>query len=296
MKIIFLGTGSMVPTKTRNHTAIFLSYKDEGILIDCGEGTQRQFRTAKISPTKITKILITHWHGDHVFGLPGLIQTLGASNYTKTLEVYGPKGSKEYFKYIYAAFIPRVNIKLKINEIKEGKFFENENFVLEAKNLKHGINCYAYAFVEKDKRRVDVKYVSEFGLKKHPILKKLQKGKDITWKGKKIRASKGTYIKKGKKIAFVLDTLFCENAVEIAKNSDILICESTHLSNLKNESKEYKHLTSKESAEIAKKAKVKELILTHFSQRYNDVSSLKKEASEVFKNVKIAEDFMVVEL
>ena len=97
MKITFLGTGAMLPTKERNPNAIFISYNSEGILIDCAEGTQKQLRLAGISPTKVTKLLITHWHGDHVLGIPGLIQSLGASNYTKKLEIYGPQGSKNFF-------------------------------------------------------------------------------------------------------------------------------------------------------------------------------------------------------
>ena len=96
INITFLGTSSMIPTEDRNHSSIFLSYKNEGILIDCGEGTQRQLRIKKIKPSKITKLLITHWHGDHVLGIPGLIQNLGAHNYSKTLEIYGPKNSKKY--------------------------------------------------------------------------------------------------------------------------------------------------------------------------------------------------------
>ncbi|MBN2112208.1 MBL fold metallo-hydrolase, partial [Candidatus Woesearchaeota archaeon] len=139
MEIVFLGTSCMVPTKERNHSAFFLSYKAEGILFDCGEGTQRQLKIAGIKPQKVTKILLTHWHGDHVLGLPGLIQTLGASEYSKTLEIYGPKGTSKHIKAMFEAFVFDKPFEMKVKEVAGGKFFENADFILEAKPLKHGI-------------------------------------------------------------------------------------------------------------------------------------------------------------
>jgi ribonuclease Z len=294
MKITFLGTGSMIPTKERNHTSILISYKTENILIDCGEGTQKQFRIAKISPSKITKILITHWHGDHVIGLPGLIQTLEKNEYSKTLEIYGPKGTKKYFKNMFKGFIFKQTIKIKIHEINQGKFFENEDFEIHAIKLEHSCLCLGYSFIEKNKRKINLNYMKKFKLTRHPILKKLQEGKDIEWKGKKIKAKLATTIKKGKKLTIILDTKYTDNAVKLSKNSDILICEATHLDELKEKTEKYKHLTTKQAAKIAKKANVKKLILTHFSQRYKESKNLLKEAKSVFKNTKIAEDFMVI--
>src|SRR4030042_1237487 len=129
ISIIFLGTSPSIPTAKRSHTAVVLKYKDETILIDCGEGTQRQFRKAKLNPCKITKIIITHWHGDHILGLPGLFQTLALSNYSKTLFIYGPKGTKKFINEIYKMFIFKNKLKLEIKEV-EGKFFENQDFYL----------------------------------------------------------------------------------------------------------------------------------------------------------------------
>ena len=118
IELIFLGTSSMVPTKERNHTSILISFKGNNILVDCGEGTQRQLKIAGISIAKINKILITHWHGDHVLGLPGLIQTLATSEEEKVLEIYGPKGTKERFKYMFKAFeFDHNRIKLDIKEV-----------------------------------------------------------------------------------------------------------------------------------------------------------------------------------
>jgi len=144
MKITFLGTSAMLPTKERNPNAIFISYNSEGILIDCAEGTQRQLRYAQISPTKVTKLLITHWHGDHVLGIPGLMQSLGANNYNKKLEIYGPKGSKIFFKNMMNGLAFKSRIKYELKEINEGKFFENEDFYLESNNVKHSITCLSY--------------------------------------------------------------------------------------------------------------------------------------------------------
>ncbi|MBL7051484.1 MAG: ribonuclease Z [Nanoarchaeota archaeon] len=290
MEITTLGTSSMVPTINRNHSATLLTYKNENILIDCGEGTQRQFRKAKISPVKITKILITHWHGDHVLGLPGLMLTLGHSNYNKTLEIYGPKGTKKFMSHIYKFFETRLKIDYKVHEIEKGIFFENDKFKLEATELDHGPICLAYSFIEKNKRKIDKKYLEKNKIKANPILKQLQEGKNITYNGKKILASKATFIVPGKKITFIADTGVCKNAIEIAKKSDILFCESTFLSELQEKAKETNHLTVKDAANIAKKAKVKKLILTHFSQRYKDLKVFKKEAQLNFKNTDIAED------
>ncbi len=296
MKITFLGTGSMVPTPERNHTAILLSYENENILVDCGEGTQKQLRLAKIAPTKITKVLITHWHGDHVLGLPGLIQTLGAQEYSKVLDVYGPKGTKEFITNMFKGFINEFRIKIRINEINEGIFYKSKDYSLEARRLNHSTICYGYSFIEADKRNVNVSYTKKFGLTRHPILKELQEGRSITWKGQKIKMEDATTLKKGKKISFILDTGYTKSAVELAEGADLLICEATHLEELKEKTEEYKHLTTKQAAGIAKEANVKKLIITHFSQRYKDLKKLEKEAKDEFKETIAAKDLMEIAL
>ena len=292
MKITFLGTGSMVPTPKRNHTAILLSHGNENILVDCGEGTQKQLRIAKIAPAKITKILITHWHGDHVLGLPGLIQTLGANEYSKVLDIYGPKGSREFIANMFKGFVNEFRIKMRVNEIKEGVFFSSKDFSLEAKMLEHSSPCFGYSFIEADKRNVNINHTKKFGLTRHPILRELQQGRSITWKGQRISAEEATTLKKGKKLTIILDTKFTKSAVELARNADLLICEATLLDELKEKTEEYKHLTTKQAAEIAKEAGVKKLVITHFSQRYKDTRRLEKEAREVFKETTAAKDLM----
>lgn len=296
IKITFLGTSSMLPTLERNHTSIFIKYKNHGILVDCGEGTQRQLRKAKISPSRITKLLITHWHGDHVLGIPGLIQNLNANNYKKTLEIYGPRGTKKYLKNLLSGISFQNRVKSKIKEISSGIFYKDKDFLLSSYPLKHIIPCLGYTFQESNKLKINLDYLKNFGLTQHPLLGKLQQGKDIIFKGKKILAEKATIPKPGRKISIVLDTAPCKNAIKLAKNSNILITEATWTSELKAHVEKRKHLTSELAAKIAKKANVKELILTHFSQRYKDLTEIEKEAKKIFKNTKLAEDFLEIQL
>jgi ribonuclease Z len=291
--LVFLGTSPSIPTAKRNHTAVLLKYKSETILIDCGEGTQRQFRKIKLNPCKITRILITHWHGDHILGLPGLFQTLALSNYSKTLYIYGPKGTKRFINKIYKMFIFKNKLKLEVKEV-HGKFFENQDFYLEAASLKHGARTNGYSFVEKNKIRLNRAKLKKLKLPNSPLLKKLQQGKNIKYKGKVIKAKDITYLEKGKKITFLWDTVLCNNCQKIAKDSDLLITESTYA---EKDIKKYKHLTAKQAAKIAKKSKSKKLILTHLSQRYeNNEKVILNEAKKTFKNTIIAEDLMKVEV
>jgi len=296
MKITFLGTSSMVPTAKRNHISIFLEYEDEGILVDCGEGTQRQFKKAKIRPTKITRLLITHWDGDHTLGIPGLIQTLAGDEYSKTLKIYGPKGTKERLKELLKIFFTD-KLKMEVFEVKEGIVAETEKFKIEARKLEHRPLTYGYAFIEKDKRKIDISYLKrKHGLGSHPVLKDLKLGKAIVWKGKKITPKEATYVEEGKKVAFVFDTKYCENAVQLAKNADIAIAEATFSKEFQKKAGEYYHMTSVDAAKLAKKAKAKKLVLTHFSQRYKDVSQILAEAKAIFKNTEAAEDMMQIKL
>ncbi|MEM2956237.1 MAG: ribonuclease Z [Candidatus Pacearchaeota archaeon] len=296
MELTFLGTSQAIPTERRNHTAILLEYEDESILIDCGEGTQRQFRKAHLNPCKITKILISHWHGDHVLGLPGLLQTLALNNYQKTLDIYGPKGTKKYIELMLNMFIFKEKIKVNIHEISQGVFFESKKFLLEAFPLEHSASCLAYVFKEKDRLRINKEKIQKLKLK-GPIIGELQKGKDIVVNGKKIKAKDVTYLQKGKKITFIMDTSFCIQCFKAAEKTDILISEATYSKEMEEKAKEYKHLTAVQAAEIAKKSKAKELWLTHLSQRYEkNPEILLKEAKKVFKNTKLAEDLMKIKI
>jgi ribonuclease Z len=295
IKITFLGTSDAVPSAERNHTSILLNYKDENILIDCGEGTQRQFRKAKLNPCKITKILITHWHGDHILGLPGLLQTLSFSNYNKALFIYGPKGTKKFMEVLLKTFAFQGKIKLNVEEV-EGKFFENEDFYLEAEKMSHGIPCNAYNFVKKGRIRIDKNKLKKTKLQ-GPILKKLKDGKDIIYNGKRYLAKNLTFEEIGKKISFVFDTSFNGRIIPFVKDSNLLVCESTFGTELEEKASEYKHLTVKQTAEVAKKSKSKKLILTHISQRYSkNPKKILDVAKKIFKNSFLVRDLDVVEI
>ena len=295
INITFLGTSSTVPTTTRNHMANLLDYKDEHILIDCGEGTQRQFRKAKINPGQLTRLLITHIHGDHTFGLPGLFHTLALNNYSKTLYIYGPKGTKEFINKIFTLFVKNKKIKYEVKEVNN-KFLETKDFDLIAFPLEHDSPCNGYIFQEKDKLRIDKQKLKKLRIpEKSPELGKITQGKNIKINGKTINYKNITYKQKGRKISFIFDTRLCNNAKKLAENSDLSIIESTFLASSENGeqlSKEYFHLTAKQAAQIAKQAKVKQLILTHFSQRYEHKEDLiLAEAKKIFPNTRLANDF-----
>jgi len=291
IKINFLGTSAQIPTANRNHSAILLNYKDENILFDCGEGTQRQFRKAKLNPCKITKILITHIHGDHIFGLPGLLSTLNFSGYNKELHLYGPKGFKRILEDFLDLDHLKNGFKIKIEEVS-GKFYESKDFYLEAESMEHGIPTNAYNFVVKSKFRIDKSKLKKYKIKEGPLLKNIKQGKDIVCNGKKYKAKDLIYNEEGKKVSIVLDTLFNNKIKKFAENADLLICDSSFSSKNSEEAKEHLHLTAKQCGEIAKSAKVKKLILTHISQRYdNNLKELLDDAKSSFKNVVVAEDF-----
>lgn len=288
--ITFLGTGNAVPTKLRNHTAILVSYRNENILIDCGEGTQRQFKIAGISPTKLTKLLITHWHGDHILGIPGLFQTLAMSEYSGNLEIYGPKGTNSFMKVLSDLF-KEFKIKLKVQEISNFKIGKKE-LIIESKAMSHGTPANAYSITIPNRLRLDKSKLKKLKLPNSPLIGQLQEGKDIVFNGKKITSKSVSYTEKGKKITIILDTGMNKNAIDLAKDSDLLVVESTFSSEDEEQAKEYKHLTSKDAATIAKKSKSKKLILTHISQRYeHNLELIENEAKKVFKNTIVAKDF-----
>lgn len=296
IEITLFGTSSMVPTKERNQNAILLSYKSEGILIDCGEGTQRQFKQKGIPLTKITKILLTHWHGNHVFGLPGVISSLGAMNYQKTLYIYGPKGTKKHLASLFEAFVFDRRIELVVEEISSGVFLKTDEFSLECQPMEHGVPTLGYSFLEHDILHIDMKMAKKAGLPQGPLLGRLQDGKSVEWKGKKIVPEDVTFKEDGKKVVIVLDTAPCQNAIKLAKDADLLICEATYASHLEEKSREYLHMTGKDAGLIANQAGVKKLVLTHFSARYKDVHEVEEDARNVFDNVEAGKDFMVIHL
>ena len=296
MNIIFLGTSAMVPTKDRNHSGIYLEYRGEGILFDCGEGIQRQLKLAGITPTKIKQICISHWHGDHVLGLPGLLLTLGSCDYTSCLRLYGPTGSKNYLKNMLTGFAEKISIDVEIIEVSTGTIYDGSDYSLECTKLEHSIPCIGFAFHEKDRRRINVSFVRKLGIPDGPLLGKLQNGKSVEWKGKKVDVNEATRIIKGKRIVYIGDTVPCANAQKLAKNADILIAEATHSDEIEDKAEAYGHMTAKQTAMLASESEVKKLIMTHFSQRYKTVDMLLEEAKTIFPKTECAYDFMKVKI
>jgi len=285
----------MQPTKKRNHPSFMLSYKTENILFDCGENVQRQMRLTGIKPAKVTRLLISHWHGDHVFGIPGLMSSMGADQYAKKLYIYGPKGSKKYLTHLFKSFASNDIIPYEIKEVKSGVFFENDEFQLVAEPLKHSAECVGFSFIEKDRLRIKVAKAEKLGLS-GPILGKLQEGKDVTYNGKKIKSSDLTYLVEGKKISYIADTLPCNGANKLAQNADLLISEGTHLSDIKEKTRKYMHLTVKDAALIASENNAQQLVITHISPRYKSTSEIVSEARTYFDNTIVAEDFMKIKV
>ncbi len=294
IKITFLGTSDAIPTAERNHTSIWLNFAGENILIDCGEGTQRQIRKAGLNPCKLTRILITHWHADHILGLPGLLKTMAMSGYNNTLYIYGPTGTKFLMNSLMKLFAVRDEFKIEIREVS-GKFLETGAFYLAAEKMIHGVACNAYSFVKKEQVRIDKSKLKKFGIREGPHLKDLKKGKNMKYNGKMYKARNLTYEEEGKKITFVFDTKINDKIVPFARNSDLFVCEASSVD--KEGAKKYQHMMAEQAAETAKKAKVKKLVLSHISQRTErDLNGNLSRAKKKFGNIIIAKDLYSVEI
>tara|TARA_Y100000310_G_scaffold343131_1_gene449366 strand:- start:1445 stop:2338 length:894 start_codon:yes stop_codon:yes gene_type:complete len=294
-EITFLGTGCMQPTKERNHAGIMFNYDEELLLFDCGENIQRQARIAGFKLPKIKKIFITHWHGDHVFGLLGLLNSLSAQKDESTVYIYGPKGTSENVKIIKKLLGNQVP-KLTVKECGKGKVVDTEKYVVTSQPLNHSVPCVGFKFEEKTRMKFKMTLLKKFGLKPGPLLGKLQRGKTITHKGKKISPKDVMYEIPGKSFVYITDTRPCKGAETLAKEVDVLIIESTFKEDLQEKAIEFSHLTTKEAALIGNRSGAKKIILTHFSQRYKYVKELEDEAKQYFPEIKAAEDFMKVKL
>lgn len=296
IELIFLGTSAMVPTKDRNQQSIFISYLDKGMLFDCGEGTQRQLKIAGISFHKIDKIFISHWHGDHVLGLPGLLQSLNNVEYNKVLYIYGPNNSKKFLARVLESYVFVNHIDIRVEELQEGSVVKDSEFSVHAHLLDHNIPCLGYRFVEHDKRKMNMATAKKFGLKEGPLIGKLQQGETVEYKGKKITPNDVSTLITGKKIGIIADTGDCQGCTLTAQDADILISEATFSASDVEKAGDYKHLTAQQAGLIAQRGNAKKLILTHFSQRYKGVQELLDEARAVFPTTELAFDFMKIKI
>ena len=294
MDLTFLGTSSMVPTKRRNHSAFFLKYKQYGLLFDCGEGTQRQLKKADLKVTKVSHIFITHWHGDHVLGIPGLLDTLNMSDFQKELFIYGPKKTAERVKKLLALFPSHRSFPITVKEITEKKVLDTKEFTITAIPLKHGVPVVGYRFQEKDSRKIDMKKVKKYAIPQGPLLGEVQQGKTITVKGKKITPDKVSEIVPGRSVVFILDSSFKKTMIPFAKDAEVLVSEATYDTGEEQLARDHYHLTAEQAATIAKEGKVASLYLTHLSARYAQPKVILESAKKVFKNSFLAEDLKTI--
>jgi ribonuclease Z len=298
LSILFLGTGGSWPTIKRNVTSIAIKRGSEVILFDCGEGTQRQFQKSNLSYMQISKIFITHFHGDHFLGIPGLIQTMQLNDRTLPLHIYGPRGMNRLTEQLLSLGYFKPNYPIISHELDEETLDFKEYFIKTMK-VKHGIPSLAYCLEEKMRPgKFDKEKALKLGIPEGPLFSKLQKGQTITLKdGRKIKSEiiLGP-ARKGRKIVISGDTIPVEKMVDFAKDSDILVHEATFDSSLKDISSEYGHSTAAQAAEIAKKAKVEKLLMTHISPRYLDNKILETEAQIIFKNTFVPRDLQEIEI
>lgn len=295
MELIFLGTSSAIPTSYRNHSAIALKAFGEIMLFDCGEGTQLQMSRAKLSPMKITKIFLTHFHGDHILGLPGIIQSMAFRGRKEPLHIFGPKGLIQLIDSVRNLGYYSLTFEIYMHEISEGIIFDDEDYRINCCPMEHSILNFAYRIEEKRSPKFLKEKALSFGIKPGPDFGKLQRGIPVKVGNETIMPVQvlGDQ-RKGRVIVYSGDTGPSENMVRFAHEADVLIHESTFDGMHENKSFETCHSTSKQAAEIAKKAHVKKLLLTHVSTRYKKSDLLESQAKEIFKNSIVAEDFMHV--
>lgn len=302
VEITFLGTSSGVPTRARNVSgiALRLAQRAEVWLLDCGEGTQHQLQRSEIKSSQIRRIFITHMHGDHIYGLMGLLATVGLAGTGAQIDVYGPPGLDRYLqacaKYSYVQFSNRVTVRI----VEPGKVYEDKDYVVTCLPLKHRVPAFGYRIAERDRiGRFDVEKAAALGIPPGPIYGQLKQGGVATLPdGRRIY---GRDLcdpdEPGRKLAYCTDTVFCETAIELARDADALVHEATFAHQDAQMAFDRLHSTSTMAAQVALAAQVKQLIVTHFSPRYApgnpiQLDDLLAEARAIFPQTMAARDFL----
>lgn len=300
LRIIFLGTSASVPTNDRSLPSIIIQREGDILMFDCGEGTQRQMIKAGIGLNRKMIIFITHMHGDHVLGLPGMIQTMSLLGRDKPLQIYGPPGIKNFMESIFRTVKFWLNFPVEICEVNyEGAVYENKYYEVRASWAEHTIQSLAYAFIEKPRPgKFHPEKAIALGVPKGPLWSMLQRGIDVTLPNGRIIKSSDVVEppRPGRKIVYSGDTRPSERIIELSKDADVLIHEATLSDDLLERAKEEGHSTPSEAAQVALKANVKLLFLTHISARYCDPKVLLDQARKIFPNTYIPNDLEKIEI
>jgi ribonuclease Z len=298
LKVVFLGTSSAIPVSNRSFPAIAVLRKDEVILVDCGEGTQRQMATAKIGFCRKMKILITHLHGDHVGGLPGLLQTMSMLKRKRRLQIYGPRGIVGFVKSFLKYLKVELGYELEIEEVREGVFVREKEYEIIAKRTVHSVGGYSFLLREYPRPgRFNVERARELGVPEGPLWRMLQEGKKVNVNGRIIEPNMVLGPPRpGRVLGFSGDTVPYRSLSKFFKGADLLVFEATYSEKDGEKARENMHSTSVDAAKIASEANAKMLALVHLSARYNDPTIIYLEAKKYHGNVVVPEDFDVIEV
>jgi ribonuclease Z len=294
LRIVFLGTGSGRPTLRRNVSAMHLQYGGEGLLFDCGEGTQMQIQKAPVRPGRMAAILITHFHGDHINGLPGFLGTLALGGHEGSVTVVAPRGIDRYFQTLRDLRILSNEEVYTTREAERGEVFRGDGYSVHACHLRHRIPTFGYLFREDDRPgRFDVEAAVALGVRPGPDFGRLQRGQTLTLAdGREVLPSDVMGpTRKGRSVAYMCDTRPSDEVVRFVQGVDLLIHEATYLHELQEQAARRGHSTVLEAAQVARDAGVGQLILTHISPKHGHNREILDEARRVFPNTEIAEDF-----
>ena len=292
--LTILGCASQQPTRIRNHGGYIVRWNGAGLLFDPGEGTQRQFIFANIAPTCVTRIFISHFHGDHCLGLGSMLMRLNLDKVTHPVHCYYPASGQTYFERLRYGSIYHQQIEIIEHPVfEEGVVHEDEQFLIQARFLEHGVDNLAWRVIEKDQIKFDQKKLQKAGVF-GPSVRLLKQKKELVIQGKKIKLEDVSWVRKGEVVSVAIDTLFCPALVKIADHAKLFLCESTYLEAHSHLAEKHHHLTAKQAAKAALEAHVDTLVLTHFSARYQDLNEFLQEASVIFPKTIVAEDLKVI--
>jgi ribonuclease Z len=298
MKLVFLGTSAAQPTPERGLTCICLEREGEILMFDAGEGAQISYLKSGLGWNKKMKIFVTHLHGDHCIGILGLLQTMTLQNRTQPIEIYGPDGIEEFIASNIKVLNFGLSFPVMITSIREETVVDEKSYIIRACEADHSITSYSYLFEEKDKPgKFFPEKAKKIGIPEGELWHKLQLGKEVQVGNRIVKPSEVLGEKRsGKKIGISGDTRPTKKLEEFFRDCDYLSFDSTFLSELQEKAMETHHSTAKEAALLAKNANVSNLILTHFSARYNDESVLLEEAKKIYSSVIAAKDLLEIEI